>query len=134
MTHWHPSGWQSLTGGGTTDAERSARPCECPRCQQDGQHEPMCSVHDNDWRPPQVCDCPKKDERKDGGSMTENEYLMATDIARILAAKDLVKSLSARIPEAEHQQVLRTLQSWQDATFEAIHRARDATEGPGPPG
>jgi hypothetical protein len=63
---WRPPGWQSLAAGGTPDEER-LRLCECPRCQQDGQHEPMCSVHENDAQAPQVCDCPKKDERKDGG-------------------------------------------------------------------
>lgn len=60
---WQPKGWQSLAGGGTSDEQRLARVCECEACRKDGPHEPMCDVHSE---PAEPCNCPKKDERKDG--------------------------------------------------------------------
>lgn len=63
---WMPKGWRSLAGGGTTDDQR-ARVCECDRCTQDGQHEPMCDVH---WEPPRPCNCPKNDEKAQPGEVS----------------------------------------------------------------
>ena len=51
---WKPKGWRSLVGGGTPD-ELRARVCPCEHCTRDGQHEPMCLVHDED-NP--RCNCP----------------------------------------------------------------------------
>lgn len=51
---WRPEGWRSLAGGGTPGHLRD-RVCPCEHCTRDGQHEPMCFVHDEaDPR----CNCP----------------------------------------------------------------------------
>ena len=35
--------------------------CECDACQRDGQHEPMCQVHDEDVAPDERrCDCGRR--------------------------------------------------------------------------
>jgi hypothetical protein len=59
---FRPKGWQSLAAGGTRDEERLARVCECDVCTKEGPHEPMCDVH---WEPPRLCNCPKRDEKKE---------------------------------------------------------------------
>lgn len=47
----------SFVGGGTTDAERAERICQCERCERDGQHVPTCRVHEE---PPEACNCGKR--------------------------------------------------------------------------
>lgn len=63
-----PPGYVSIAS--TPDEARLDRICECPACKRDGQHEPMCNLHDCDWDQgaEQVCDCPKGDEAKEARS------------------------------------------------------------------
>jgi hypothetical protein len=57
MSDWRPAGWKSLAA--TPESARQ-RVCFCDRCVADGQHEPMCAVHEE---PAEPCDCPKGGER-----------------------------------------------------------------------
>jgi hypothetical protein len=62
--------------------------------------------------------------------MTERDYILATDSARLMAAIEALRNVmpSERVPESEMRQVLRTLIRWNDATFAAIEIARDDEE------
>ncbi len=53
---WKPPGYRSFAS--TSDEARLVRICECTACQRDGQHEPMCQIHDHDCLEPQMCSCP----------------------------------------------------------------------------
>jgi hypothetical protein len=57
--------------------------------------------------------------------MTENDYILATEVARIQAAKLLLNNVmsSDRVPGDERRSVLEALTRWEVATYEAIERA-----------
>lgn len=67
--------------------------------------------------------------------MTELDFLLATDVARLMAASAILREVMAsdRVPAADHQAVLRMLFDWQEATFKAIQVRRDETEAAAAP-
>jgi hypothetical protein len=65
-------GWLSRASGGTPDDERLARVCECPVCERDGPHEPMCAVHEE---PPATCDCPLGSQARQWGRPAVGRHL-----------------------------------------------------------
>lgn len=61
--------------------------------------------------------------------MTEDDYILASDTARILDAQKILREVmpSQRVPEAQYREVMKTIGAWEDATFAAIHRRREET-------
>lgn len=59
--------------------------------------------------------------------MTEKDFMLATDVARLMAAREILINVmpSERVPEAEYRQVMSTIFGWQSATLGAIHVRRD---------
>lgn len=50
-----------VTYSRTSLEDQVGRPCSCARCEADGQHEPMCSVHLRDAEDRQgACDCVRR--------------------------------------------------------------------------